>query len=198
MSDPITVYGFETSNNMKVRIALGYKELDYSFETVDPSERDRLFTLSGQYLTPVMIHGERVLSDSAAILRYLDANFRHTPRLYGGSFAEQWEIEDWELFARHSLAGPLMELVHTKKTGGRVDAAMEQRCAEVFAAKTGTLIGGLRGRKWLVGDAMSAADIHAAAVLHRVRKAGLFPFPPEFAGIEGWVDRVMAYDRMAG
>ena len=45
---------------------------------------------------------------------------------------------------------------------------------------------------------MTAADIHAGAVMHRVKLAGLFPFPPEFANIESWVGRVMAHDRRCG
>ncbi|ANM30361.1 hypothetical protein ABI59_13440 [Acidobacteria bacterium Mor1] len=196
MSATISVYGFETSNNMKVRIALGYKGIDYAYTEVDPGDRAELLRLTGQFLTPVMVHGERTLFDSAAILRYLDANFLETPRLFGGSVAEQWEIEDWELFARHTLAAPLMELVHTQKTGGAVDDAMRQRCAAGFAQATSTLIEALQGREWLVGDSMTAADIHAGAVMHRVKLAGLFPFPPEFETIEGWVGRVMAFDRM--
>ncbi len=40
--------------------------------------------ISGQHLTPVIEHGEVVLFDSAAILRYLDAAFRETPPLFGG------------------------------------------------------------------------------------------------------------------
>ena len=34
----IEIFGFETSNNMKVRIALEYKDLDYTFTPIDPRE----------------------------------------------------------------------------------------------------------------------------------------------------------------
>ena len=103
MSDGIRIYGFETSNNMKVRIALGYKGLDYTYTEVDPGDRAELIRLTGQFLTPVMVHGERTLFDSAAILRYLDANFPDTPRLYSEEYGEMADIEGWERFTMTQL-----------------------------------------------------------------------------------------------
>ncbi|MHC5062950.1 MAG: glutathione S-transferase family protein, partial [Planctomycetota bacterium] len=75
MSSKVQVYGFETSNNMKVRVALGYKGIPYEFKSIDPADRSRIQDLSGQFLTPVLVHGEQVVADSAAILRYLDLAF---------------------------------------------------------------------------------------------------------------------------
>ena len=104
MKPDIVVHGFETSNNMKVRVALGFKEIPYEFRAIDPRDRGEIVRLSGQHLTPVMVHGDTVLFDSAAILRYLEANFRDRPPLFGTSHREQWAIEDEELFARAILA----------------------------------------------------------------------------------------------
>ena len=123
MSPEIVIHGFETSNNMKVRVALGFKEIPYEFRTIDPADRTEIVRLSGQHLTPVMIHGDRVLFDSAAIMRYLEATFRDRPPLFGTSHREQWEIEDLELFARAILAAPMMEIVHHRVAGGTVDDA---------------------------------------------------------------------------
>ena len=38
-ASPLIVHGFETSNNMKVRVGLGYKSIPYRFETIDPKDR---------------------------------------------------------------------------------------------------------------------------------------------------------------
>ena len=197
MSSAIVIHGFETSNNMKVRVALGYKRIPYEFRSIDPKERTELTRLSGQYLTPVMVHGDTVLFDSAAILRYLDANFRDTPRLFGGSHREQWEIEDWELFARLTLAGPLMEIVHHRVAGGTVDDAMQRRCDDGFAAAAKRLAGAMEGRDWLVGESLTAADITAAVVMYRVLASPLLAHPAAAAALRGWIDRVMAYDAMS-
>lgn len=194
MTAEIVIHGIETSNNYKVRVALGYKEIPYTFKAVDPENRDGILKLSGQWLTPVMVHGETVLFDSAAILRYLEANFPGRPRLFGTSQLEQWKIEDWELFARHTLIGPMMTVVHHRKGGGEVDDAMQSRCAGSFQDAVRKLAGALAGRRWLVGEAMSVADIAAACVMFRVRQTGLFEPPPEAEALKEWEGRVMAYD----
>lgn len=191
----VLIHGFETSNNMKVRVALGYKGIDYEFRAIEPRDRTEILRISGQYLTPVMVHGDRVLFDSAAILRYLDATFRDTPRLFGSSHAEQWAIEDEELFARAILAGPMMEVVHHRVGGGTVDDAMKKRCSNTFAEAATALAERKGDRTWLVGDAMSAADVTAGAVMYRVRDSGMFPFPPAAEPLGEWIDRVMAFDR---
>ncbi len=193
MSAEVVVHGFETSNNMKVRIALGYKGIPYEFRTIDRSERGEIVRISGQHLTPVLTHGDCVLFDSAAILRYLDANFPDTPKLFGRDRDEQWEVEDLELFARTELAGPMMEVVHHKVSGGTVDDAMQQRCAAVFGEAVSELAARIDGREWLVGEVMSAADITAAAVVFRVRDVGIFPLPPAAEALFGWVERVTRF-----
>jgi glutathione S-transferase len=135
-----------------------------------------------------------VLFDSAAIIRYLDGNFPDTPRLFGGSHGEQWEIEDWEMFARSALAGPMMEVVHLRVSGGTVDDAMLARCSASFSEAVRRLASRLEGRDWLVGDRMSVADITAAAVMRRVRAAGLLTIPPEADALSAWESAVMEFD----
>lgn len=191
------VHGFETSNNMKVRVALGYKGLPYSFNTIDPRDREAVVRISGQHLTPVLEHGGTIVFDSATILRYLESNFRDTPRLFGKSVREQWAIEDEELFARTALAGPLMRVVHTRVNGGTVDEALLDGAARDFARAADRLAATLGDREWLVGDAFSAADVTAGAVMHRIRKAEMFALPDSVERLAPWIERVMAYDGRA-
>jgi len=188
---PIVIHGFETSNNLKVRVALEYKGLPYEFRTIRPQERSDLVRRSGQFLTPVMVHGETVLFDSAAILRYLDANFPDTPKLFGGNHREQWEIEDWERFGRGPLAEPMMSVVHPKIHGDPLDEESKARAGGQFDSAVRTLEAHLDGRMWIVGDAMSAADITCAAVIYRIRNSGLLPWPSGCPRCEGLADRVM-------
>lgn len=195
MTAELILHGLQTSNNMKVRVALGYKEIPYEYRVIDRADRSELVRLSGQYLTPVIVHGDRVLFDSAAILRYLDANFRDRPALFGSSKAEQWEIEDLEFFARTILAGPMMEVAHRRSSGRKVEDAVATRCGDEFRKAASGLIRKLGSREWLVGDRMSAADVTAGAVIHRVRTSGLFEMPDGIEAIDPWVARVMSYDR---
>jgi glutathione S-transferase len=194
---PMQIHGFETSNNMKVRVALGHKGIDYTFHTIDPvADRAGIHELSGQFLTPVMVHGDTVLFDSAAILRYLDAQFRDTPRLFGTSQVEQWAIEDEEYFARVTLGGPVMDVMHPKVAGHEVPDEAVREAEEAMQEAVGDLAERLAGREWLVGAQLSAADIHAACMIHRVRRARLFDIEAQVAPIRAWLDRVMHLDKM--
>jgi len=198
MSEPLVIHGFETSNNMKVRVALGYKRIAYTFETIDPRDRESIVRLSGQYLTPVLEHGPVVLFDSAAIIRYLETRFPHTLKLFGSSRDEQWLIEDWELFARATLAAPMMEIVHHRVAGEPIDAALQERCNTSFAAAVERLTARLDGRQWLVGDRMSVADVTAAPILHRIANAQILEWPDTGDALRPWIERVMAYDAGPG
>jgi glutathione S-transferase len=186
----MVIYGFETSNNLKVRVGLEYKGIDHEFRTIDPADRREVLRVSGQFLTPVMVHGETVLFDSAAILRYLDANFPDTPKLFGRSRDEQWEIEDWERFGRGPLAEPMMRLVHARVAGRTVDDELRAGAARDLAAAVERLTRRLAGRTWLVGENLSAADITCGAVIERLRRSGAVPLPEDASAALGLAERV--------
>lgn len=194
MPPAVVVHGFETSNNVKVRVALGYKSIEYEFRTIDPARRDEILRISGQHLTPVLQHGDRVVFDSAAILRYLEMAFPDTPRLLGSSRGEQWEIEDWELFARATLAGPMMDVIHNRANQTPLDDAATAACSERFREALSKFTARLAGREWLVGNCMSVADINAACIVQRVRNVELFPFPSQADSLLPWVERVVGHD----
>ena len=188
----LIIYGFETSNNIKMRLALEHKGIPYEFRTIEPTDRDELVRVSGQFLTPAMVDGDVVLFDSSAILRYLDANYRETPKLYGHSHSEQWEIEDWERFGRGPLAEPMMSLVHARVRGEGVTPALEEGAVADFGEAIRKLEGRLDGRQWLVGDEMTAADITCAAVIYRIRSSGVLPWPADVPRTEELSHRLMA------
>lgn len=198
MTAPIVIHGFATSNNFKVLVALTYKQLPFEYRRIDPADREALRAISGQILTPVMQHrlaagGEAVLFDSAAIMRYLDANFPDTPRLYGSDRASTWGIERWERVARGRLAEPMMEVVTLRLAGEDVPDALRDDASARFAAVAGEIGAALDGRQWLVGDAMTAADIATGCVLHRIRVSGLLAWSPPLEALTPWIDRVVAH-----
>jgi glutathione S-transferase len=41
MKPEVVIHGFETSNNMKVRVALGYKDIPYEFRAIRPGRAHR-------------------------------------------------------------------------------------------------------------------------------------------------------------
>lgn len=192
----IEVFGFETSNNMKVRIALKYKDLRYDFHVIDPQERDQIVALTGQPLTPVMRHGDVLLFDSGAIIRYLDANFPDTPRLFCGNRKTLVAIEGWETFGRAKLLAPLVRVVNHRLEGGD-DPAIFDAAQAAFKRAVAELSLALEGRQWLVGDSMTGADVTTAPVVFRGSGSGFCERADLDAQVNEWVDRVMAYDTPA-
>src|SRR5205085_11287493 len=85
-------------NSKKVRLALGYKGVTYEKVSVDPMDRQKVVDLSGQPLTPVLVHGKTVVFDSSAILRYIEANVKREPRLFSSDYDTMKRIEKWEAY----------------------------------------------------------------------------------------------------
>lgn len=193
----IEVLGFETSNNMKVRIALKYKDLRYEFRSIDPGDREQVVALTGQPLTPVMRHGDVLLFDSGAIMRYLDANFPDAPRLFCGNRKTLVAIEGWETFGRAKLLAPLIRVVNHRLEGGD-DPAVFDAAQAAFKRAAAELAPALEGRSWLVGDAMTGADVTTAPVVFRGSGYGLCDTGDLEPQVVDWMGRVMAYDTPAG
>ena len=84
-------------NSVKVRRVLALKGLDYERENVNPAIRRRLKRISGQWQTPVLVDGDRVVADSTAITLYLEDAYPETPLLPDDpdQRAECLLLEDW-------------------------------------------------------------------------------------------------------
>ena len=83
-------------NNIKIRMALRFKGIEFEAIALDPSDRSELVAESGQELAPVVADRGIVLNDSEAILQYLDANYRDTPRLFPADRAGRKVCDAWK------------------------------------------------------------------------------------------------------
>ena len=68
-------------NSVKVRVALGFKGLDYEIREMMAADREPMIEAAGWPLVPILLDGDVVMRDSAAILHYLEANYRQAPSL---------------------------------------------------------------------------------------------------------------------
>jgi glutathione S-transferase len=93
-------------NNVKVRLALRFKQIEFEAVPVDPRDRSRLLEVSGQELTPVIEDRGIVLNDSEAILHYLDANYPDTPRLSPRERAGRRSCDEWTAELDRRIATP--------------------------------------------------------------------------------------------
>ncbi len=196
-------------NNIKVRLGLAYKGIAYEScpIAIDDSGRSKLVELSGQPLSPVLEHGDRVVFDSSAILRYLDANFRSGPGLFAETRERVHEIEGWESYARKDLGEPV-GMTFGQAFAPEADPAVLERASQMLGAATARVEERLKSSQWLVGDSMTAADVIAApCVLYGMLPRSwveTFPFTAFFMEnlklgesrerTRDWVARCMALD----
>ena len=217
MSDTLKLYELPGSpNNKKARIALNYKEIPFEQVLIEfqrgvpihQQDRHIVVEASRQPLTPTLKHGERVIFDSGAILRYLEANFPDRRPLFSNDYATMKKIEQWEWFGRTQLNQPV-GIIFGLGMSGESDPAEIERANTLLHELTAKTEEQLGKTKWIVGDEMTAADVTAGPYL------SYSMLPPEAAEVSplhaffyenlklgqdrpktrDWVSRIMTYDR---
>jgi len=197
-------------NSTKVRLALGYKRLPYEKVSVEPGDRKRLVEISGQPLAPVLTDGETVMFDSGAILRYLEANYPASPRLFGAQRETMKKIEEWELWCRTDYGQPVSLCFREFFKADGADPEALRGADQLLNERTGRIEEALAERPFLMGSEPTAADVAVAAIL----RLGLLPVEAEshpmlarFRGalqLKGspraaaWCRKMMEYDRVPG
>lgn len=156
----ITLYDLGVSGNCyKIRLLLDLLDLSYQAKSVNIAEGElrtpAFLSLNPFGLIPVLVDGDVTLRDSQAILVYLASR-------YGGSDwwpqdpARLGEITAWLSTAADEIAhGPSSLRVH-KKFGREIDV---ERARAITTSTLEIIDSHLKNRTWLVGDAVSIADI---------------------------------------
>ena len=166
----LTLYELPPSpNSIKIRLALGLKQIECERVTINPMDRATLVEVSGQPLAPVLVDGtsdgDRVVFDSFAIMRYLDANHRDQgPRLYSSDRDTIRTIEDWEVYARSSL-GEVIGMIFGQAFAPATDPAVIERANVLLNERVARVEEALSSSDYLCGDAPNAADLTAAPFL---------------------------------
>jgi len=165
MSQTLKLFNLQGSpNNTKVRLALAYKKIPYERIDIDPMNREAVIKASGQPLTPVLLHGDTVIFDSWAIMRYLDANFRSGPRLYSATRETIKKIEEWEMFARTDAGAPVGR-VFSQYFAKAKDEAKLREANRLHNQAAARVEEALAKSSHLVGDAPTAADFAVVPML---------------------------------
>jgi glutathione S-transferase len=194
-----TLIGLHTSPFAeRVRWAFDIKKLLYERATYRIGEgEEELFKLSGQRQIPVLVAGADVIPDSSAILEWLEAK-APGPALLPDDPALRVQASLYEELALSAIAPNARQLFIGRLLGAGADRAVElgrffarkyghselaERSARVALRRALTVLAtALSGRRYLVGDAFSRADLTVSALLLVVR------MPPEelFAAAPAW------------
>ena len=153
----IRVWRIPFSTNVeRVALALAHKGLSTEWVDVPRNERKAVIEISGQPLVPVLEEDGRVVSDSTAILEYLEARYPEPP-LYPRDEARRAEARlliDW--FNR-VWKRPPNELEAALSTEQRAEARVHALAAELRASRD-LFEALLSGRQFMLGDAFTAVD----------------------------------------
>lgn len=199
-------------NAVKVRIGLNAKGLAYETEEMRAAERTPMLEAAGWPLVPILLDGDVVMRDSAAILQYLEANYRDAPSLTPETREEIRTAETIvtrlspEILAIQWRLAPEIE-----KDVDERDAAGIERGRHELGAALARLEARLERREWIVGEWMSLYDIVLACNLLPTRAPASFArespvwrffdeafrLPSNRPAVAAWIDRVLAHDGLA-
>ena len=188
------LYGFGPTRSL--RALWGLKELDADFEFVPVNllagehKRPEFLRLNPAGKIPVLVDGDLVIPESAAILLYLTDKYRDKG-LLPESLAERAHVYRWLMFAVTELEEPLWRITrHTAlyPEDKRLPADIALAKGE-FTAMAAVLERHLEGRQYIVGDRISIADCVAA---HLIDWANEFKLIEGFPQLRAYLTRMYA------
>jgi glutathione S-transferase len=164
------LYGFPPTRFMRVEWTLRELDVDFEFVTVDPMKGE----LSGpEFLAvnpagklPALADGDFILTESVAIVLYLAEKYPDKGLLPSEPRARA-EVYRWLLFSATELEQPIWRIArHTVLyTPERRIAAEVANARRDFLEMAAVMEKHMHGRRFLVGDQLTVADIVAAYTL---------------------------------
>lgn len=195
----------ESGHSYKAALGLELSGLDWTPVFVDffngqsRSEDFRALNLMGE--APILIDGKTVLTQSGVILQYI----ADKSRKFSGNTEDKYEILRWVLWDNHKLSaqiGPARFMKHFLPKDKRPQAAIDYLTGRLSSAYV-TLEAHLKGRDWMVGNGITAADLSCCGYLYYPEPFGFER--KEFPHIDAWLTRISnlpgwkhPYDLMPG
>lgn len=183
----------ESGNAYKVALTLELAGCAWQARFVDffnGETRSTVFkSLNPMGEVPVLIHGDIRLSQSGVIQEYIS---EQTGKLGGKDAAGRREILRWILWDNHRLSSQagmtrfLMNFMPEDKRPAEVINFTRKRLTAAY----NILNTALESRDWLVGDAITAADISCCSYLYYPEPFGFER--AEFPAIDRWLGRISA------
>jgi glutathione S-transferase len=203
----IQLYCFgESGNAYKCALALTFADLEWSPVYVDffngEARGEAFRKLNPMGEVPVLVDGDTTLTQSGVILDYISSK---TGKLGGRSAAERREVLRWMFWDNHKFSGQIGTarfLANFLPEAKRPEGVIPFQQARLKTAYR-VLEDHLTGRDWVVGDAVTIADLSLCGYLYYPEPFGFSR--ADWPHIDRWLDRIAAlpgwkhpYDMMPG
>jgi len=196
----------ESGNAYKVALALTLADLEWEPVFVDffngATRTPEFRALNEMGEVPVLVDRDTVLSQSAVMLDYISSK---SGKLGGRSAAERREVLRWLFWDNHKLSAAIgttrfqMNFLPEAKRNADVIAFMQARLKSAYRV----LNDHLGGRRWIVGNEPTIADLSCCGYLYYPEPFGFDR--KDWPDIDAWLDRIAAlpgwkapYDLMPG
>jgi glutathione S-transferase len=188
------LYGFGPSRSL--RALWGLKELDVDFEFIpvnllrDEHKDPDFLRVNPTGRVPVLVDGDVVIPESAAIVLYLADKYREKG-LMPADLKARAQVYRWTLFAVTELEQPLWRItrhtvVYPENKRLPADIALAR---EEFVAMAAILETHLEGRDFIVGDALTVAD---CVTVYLVDWANELKLIGDFPRLSAYLERMYA------
>ena len=176
------LYGYwRSSASYRVRIALNLKELDYTHRPVhlvkQEHHADAYAAMNSQELVPTLVHDGNAMTQSAAIIEYLEEAFPERTRLLPESFVERARVRAFALAIACEVAplGNLRVLNAIAEHGVDKGEWSRKWIATTFEA----LERQTRDSGYCVGETVSMAECFLVPQMYNARRweLDLSPYP---------------------
>jgi glutathione S-transferase len=190
----LRVLGRATSGNVQKVIWLleelgtPYKREDYGRQFNNTQDATYL-KLNPNGKVPTLVDGDTVVWESNTILRYI-CNKQGSNGFYPADAAARSEVDRWLDWQLASLNNPYLGIFREAKKPAAERAPSWAQDAKEMKAQLDILEGGMGGRPWIAGNAITIADICLGPIVHRCLE---FPVElPGLAGVRAWREKIAA------
>lgn len=188
------LYGFAGTRSQRALWVLNEVDADFEYVSVNLLEgehkRPEFLNINPAGRVPVLVDGDRVIPESAAIVQYLAEKYPEK-ELVPADLEERGQAYRWVMFAVTELEQPLWRISrHTflyppeKRLPADIELARED-----FKFMAGVLEKHLEGREFIVGDRISIADCVTAYLMDWAGEQGLLA---TFPNLQAYLERMYA------
>lgn len=192
----LTLYG-EKGNfrSMKILIAAEYNKVDIeitpNFQVGVDNNTAEFRKLSPTGKVPVLATPQGAISESNAIARYI-ARYQRDTQLYGTSFFESGQVDQWVDFSSHELELPVSLWIYPLLGYVPFNAALSAKAKADVARALQVLESHLADKTYLVGHRVTLADIAiVSALFYPFKFVADAAFRAPFPNVMRWFDTLV-------